>query len=248
MMGDKSKKDIFSILNNKGKKRPSTLLEKFIRDKIARYKPTERKGTPKGDPIGFSESKYKAALSMILDFYQKEIAAELGISFGVYRKWNTEEEFKSLINELCEEFVEQVHRCIEEKVEQLGNESEKKIRVETLRPLDFSIGELRDSNIYSPRLFDMISEKALSVFKNELSDTPSLDNINKALTINILYRENILGFSNEFHEIMDKHTKLLAKKTSHSIRKMLDGDPNKKQLEEISERFRIIEMYLASIF
>ncbi|MDO8282538.1 MAG: hypothetical protein Q7U10_07945 [Thermodesulfovibrionia bacterium] len=79
-------------------------LKYFIDDKVSIYKEPQRKNTPKGDPIGFSLNKYKASLHMLRGISQKKISEEIGISYGLLRKWNTEEDFKKLLIEHFNEF------------------------------------------------------------------------------------------------------------------------------------------------
>lgn len=86
------------------KKEP--FLEKFITDKVKSYVEPSRTGTKKGDVIGLSKAKYKAALYMMYGNSVQEIASELGISYGLLRKWRTEKLFIEVANKHLLEFAE----------------------------------------------------------------------------------------------------------------------------------------------
>lgn len=81
------------------------ILGEFIKNKIENYVEPERKGTPKGELIGFSLVKYKATLFMLTNKKVKEIVKILGISEGLLRKWKTEQSFKDLENEHINDFI-----------------------------------------------------------------------------------------------------------------------------------------------
>lgn len=86
------------------KKEP--FLEKFITDKTKSYVEPSRIGVRKGDVIGLSRAKYKAALYMLYRNSVQEIASELGISYGLLRKWRTEKLFIEVSNKHLLEFSE----------------------------------------------------------------------------------------------------------------------------------------------
>lgn len=115
-----------------------TLLQKFIKEKGANYVPPERRGTPKGDPIGFSSEKYEATLFMLTDMKQKDMADKLGISHGLLRKWNTEEPFKEEVKRHLSEFVTTYMKYLSDKA--------------------LKGDKLRDSANYSPILREMLAQ------------------------------------------------------------------------------------------
>jgi hypothetical protein len=107
---------------------PKSLLSKFIKEKIDNYEEPQRKNTPRGDPIGYSRTKYLASLMLLRNYKQKEIATLLEISHGLLRKWNTEEDFKVLVENTCKEFFKLALNHIEKTAElsqQLSDEWEK---------------------------------------------------------------------------------------------------------------------------
>jgi hypothetical protein len=87
------------------------LLPKFIDSKLVAYVEPTKKGTPKGEPVGFSLTKYQATLYALRDrvLADKEDlfaqAKELGISYGLLRKWRSEKKFKDLVSQHEKEFI-----------------------------------------------------------------------------------------------------------------------------------------------
>jgi hypothetical protein len=78
---------------------------------LEEYVEPTKKGTPKGEEVGFSRIKYSATLlalrESVLDDGPdlKGQATELGISYGVLRKWRAEERFKEMVAKHEKEFV-----------------------------------------------------------------------------------------------------------------------------------------------
>ncbi len=101
-----------------------TLLQRFIQGRIEGYEEPQRRGTPKGDKIGFPLPKYAAAVLSLTNFGQKEIAARVGVSYGVLLKWRTEEAFKHETDTHVRDFVGKLLGYIEEaekRLEPLGS-------------------------------------------------------------------------------------------------------------------------------
>lgn len=104
-----------------------TLLMDFIVEKLAAYKTPVRRGVPKGQKIGFSRTKYAAALFDLYDYSRpasQEIAGTLGTLAGnlkttphVIWQWRTEEEYRdrvaSFAAEFCERFMEAIEAAFE---------------------------------------------------------------------------------------------------------------------------------------
>jgi len=81
-----------------------TLLTEFIEEKESQYIEPTREGTVRGEVIGLSKVKYKTALLCLRNTRIKEIAETVGVSYGVARKWRTEDSFKSTKSSLQGEF------------------------------------------------------------------------------------------------------------------------------------------------
>lgn len=144
------------------------LLTKFIADKLSNFIEPQRKGTPKGEIIGFSFTKYKASLHMIPHAKMKEIAERLGISYGVLRKWNTEQEFKNMVKKNKEEFnlllIEQKKR------EQLIMKALKKSSQQQLLKVQELLGGFQTDMKKFKTIFDKLKLE-YEVNKSLISDT-----------------------------------------------------------------------------
>src|SRR5262249_46605607 len=87
------------------------LLTRFIDDKLSTYVEPSKKGTPKGERVGFSRTKYRATLyalrGRVLDTTEDLIAQakELKVSYGLLRKWRSEQDFKNLVSQHEKEFT-----------------------------------------------------------------------------------------------------------------------------------------------
>jgi len=150
-------------------------LAEFITRKMASYQEPSRKGTPKGEAIGFSQLKHTAMLLALTNTDLRQVAKNLVISYGLLRKWRTEADFKKLMSSHAEEFVDELIEALQVKVEknnkafreflsgpfrQLQNGWSKKIDINELivgaaswgAPINFALVErassfwLRDSN------------------------------------------------------------------------------------------------------
>ena len=138
-----------------------TLLESFFDEKLSGYKEPQRRGTPKGDPIGFSRNKYKASLLLLTNEKQEVLAKQSGVSHAMLRKWNTEDEFKKTIDNHCDEFSERYINYVKEKI----FEGEKLIKTPVNEQEIFKISFIgfkacRDSNHYSLNLAQQIVNKS----------------------------------------------------------------------------------------
>jgi hypothetical protein len=95
-------------------KQSQKLLPKFIDEKLSHYAEPTKKGTPKGEAVGFSKAKYRASL---LAFREKVLpetddlsteAKRLRVPYGVLRKWRSEPQFKELVAQHEKEFIRQL--------------------------------------------------------------------------------------------------------------------------------------------
>jgi hypothetical protein len=123
-----------------------TLLESFIARKAGAYSEPSRRGTSKGHGIGFSKKKYLASLYMLTSDKRITIAMELGVSYGLLRKWNTEGPFRAAVREGCVEFADAFVKCVLEGYKQHEKgpyNSQTAVR---------SSDPFRDSGDYSPEL------------------------------------------------------------------------------------------------
>ena len=79
-------------------------LESFIATKTTHYFGATSRGTARDSSTGFLLEKNKAALFALKACTVKEQARQLGVSYGVLRKWRTERKFKHLIEQHKNEF------------------------------------------------------------------------------------------------------------------------------------------------
>ena len=100
-------------------KQTQKLLPRFIDEKLANYVEPSRKGTPKGEPVGFSKAKYRASLEALREKVLPETndlsteAKRLRVPYGVLRKWRSEPQFKELVAQHEKEFVRQLETDIQ---------------------------------------------------------------------------------------------------------------------------------------
>lgn len=92
---------------------PDTLLKSFIKKRLAQYVEPERKGTPRGEPVGFSKQKYHASLMMLYSKRIKALSGEMDISYGLLRKWRTEEDFLHLVHKHARDFLQYVYDSLD---------------------------------------------------------------------------------------------------------------------------------------
>jgi len=95
--------------------RDVTLLDKFMVEKANNYIEPLRKGTPRGEPIGVSGKKYWATLLCLKKIPLKQMASMLKVSYGLLRKWRTEDAFWDLFEGHCVEFADVVIQHLEER-------------------------------------------------------------------------------------------------------------------------------------
>ena len=112
------------------------VLEEFIEKKSDSYQEPERKGTPRGEPIGFSKAKYVASLWMMTNSTLKEVAKKTGVSYGLVRKWHIQERFLDTIKRHCDEFADLFLEYVKKRYKQRGFDTQR-LRVDLNYKLSF---------------------------------------------------------------------------------------------------------------
>jgi hypothetical protein len=84
---------------------PAGALVAYIVRKAQRYIEPQRRGTPRGDSIGFSSAKYRAALLTMTRLSLRDAARAAGVSYGVLAKWKTEDDFMKVVDAHIWEFM-----------------------------------------------------------------------------------------------------------------------------------------------
>jgi len=85
-------------------------VEQFIKSEMEHYeKPKDRKGTPRGEPLGPSKKKYMASLYCAIGYKLKHISMKLNIPYGTLRNWNCKDHyFCKLVKEKRDNFFDRV--------------------------------------------------------------------------------------------------------------------------------------------
>ncbi len=158
-------------------KRIKSLLWLFIYEKYDDYLEPQRKGTPKGEPIGLSKNKYSASLWMLAKYKFREIADKHNVSLKLVTKWSAEPLFKSAVANHCEEFC---HRFIDHTkslyvdfIKDKTSNDREKFFVEWREAFD-SLAEVSVKRVL-PVLSEILQKKIRSA-KNEL-ETEALKEI-----------------------------------------------------------------------
>lgn len=111
------KKDILKNAWERNRGRAIEFGKQWAEEMMKDYREPSRAGTPKGDPIGFSREKQKAAYLMILyspsALNLKGIASETRIKENVLRVWRTQENFQKAECEACELLGEHISNTID---------------------------------------------------------------------------------------------------------------------------------------
>ncbi len=149
---------------------PHTLLLAFIRKKRAEYVPPQRKGTRKGDPIGFGKTKYEATLYCLHDidsrsFTLKHLSKVIHVSYDLLRRWHTEKAFLEQVNEHENEFV----GVLMEFVKEWHKKGWRQFQAHLKQPIKViaQTGEQYDSLGHTKELHDMLIDA--SIYSSSLS-------------------------------------------------------------------------------
>lgn len=166
-----------------------SLLGDFMDRNLDNYIEPTRKGLQKGEPIGFSYRKYHAALCFLYDYKSKEITGPgpkglrgmgevIGVSYGLLRKWRTEEPFIKEIKRAEAEFS--IIFC--QYICELGLEIDLKKKPVVGRNYEIiqSSKKFIDVHIYSPGLKERIVKDIKElIIKMKLKDNASAQEVAK---------------------------------------------------------------------
>lgn len=84
-----------------------SLFYKFLQRRINSFPMPRRRGTPKGQRIGFPREKYVATVYACYHLDLRYVAKRIGISYGVLRKWRTEEGFSQAVRDHVTAFTQE---------------------------------------------------------------------------------------------------------------------------------------------
>jgi hypothetical protein len=141
-------------------KREKTLLAKFIAKKINSYVEPRTRGPSRGNIIGLSKRKYSATLFCITNIDLMQVATELNVSYGLLRKWRTEEKFKWYIMRHSEDFVDLVTDFVRQKIEEKFDPQDK-IEQSHFKVSKSIQDDISDFNLYGKYLWNEIKRKII---------------------------------------------------------------------------------------
>lgn len=205
----------------------TTLLELFINLNLDNYIEPTRTGTPRGEQIGFSKTKYAATLYMITNAKQKDIAKRLQISHGLLRKWNSESDFKEMVTQHCTDYAAFVIGQIKTKSQATSimfkhylNSSFEKIVKRSVPKQDYE--EYKDCDTYSIQLVLSITN-AISENIKKIDPFLSFDFLLPLLIIvrPFLGKEQIQKLFDEAGINFDKIIKQMKKAAITDMKSML---------------------------
>ncbi len=161
-----TKAQIKQFIDNQGGTRGNRngLLWEFIMEKLYSYTPPTRRGTPRGDSIGFPGDKHMAVLfSALTGVTLKKLAQQFKISYGALRNWSTEPEFKQqelkFQDEFTERFIAHMQNQYRESCKRLDEHHDEEVQKVRNRPdteeqqqKDLEELGLQDNWLYGPDL------------------------------------------------------------------------------------------------
>ncbi len=217
-------------------------IETWVGDKLDGYQAPERAGTPKGEAVGFSLSKMRAAYLMVgfdQAFTIKDIAGRVGTSPGVLKVWRTQQPFKEKMAEGRRIMAEDLLGTIRVEEEKLLEGEEPKwlmaAKVGSALPwLDFEVAEIihqelgrrMESEEPSVRIFYQASwtalHRAAMVYNEETRATWARDMLpwTKAM---IMEGIDLLASPESWTEKNRPHSEQLAESLKGMIGRTLDS-------------------------
>jgi len=162
---------------------PDGMLIQFVTREMEDYREPQRRGTPKGERIGFSQKKHLASLLSLTNLDLTVVAHKVDVSYGLLKKWRSEQEFKRQVKSHRQRFVAfLLERCRE--LRKLNDKEEKKFLGQSLRhvakdPLPLHKSDNGDAAIYDPvfalEIRDTINKKKLAPLTEKPTDESVLD-------------------------------------------------------------------------
>jgi hypothetical protein len=138
---------------------PLGVLGQFIEDRLRHYVEPERAGTPKGEPIGFSRKKFHAALLALTNVDLRKQAKHIKVSYGLLRKWRTEDAFFEQVMKLEDDFVKDVYFPASElSLMIMVGKAAEILKIKTMPGTESAVGDekglpgFEDISLYAPML------------------------------------------------------------------------------------------------
>lgn len=219
---------------------PYTLLHAFMKKKRAEYVPVPRKGTRKGDPIGFGKAKYRASLQCLhdipsRDFTFRRLSKLIHVSYELLRKWHTEKVFLKQVKAHENEFVGFLMEFVKtwSKREWENSEARLKQPIKTiakanaLQIMHKAIDELRekmfDAFFYNPRL----RFKIFLVVQAEVEKARKRYDLAWIMDLNLVlqFLQKPGSESQELKDLKNKINQKIADEWLQRVKKILCGSP-----------------------
>ena len=160
-------------------KAPLGVLGAFIDTNLQRYIEPTRAGTPKGETVGLSRKKFHAALLSLTSLDLRKQAKLIRVSYGLLRKWRTEEALLEEVRQLEKEFlngpfIEAARFAMDTLLHpEIVMEAEEGLDLEAIKDKRNLYG-FEDAELYSARLIAAIKTR----FERESAEalgTPDLE-------------------------------------------------------------------------
>jgi hypothetical protein len=186
-MPQKLRNDIrWQAIENLARTHGDGIIYEYILYQMSNYTEPTREGTPKGDRIGFPHNKYFASiLCGITNYNLKKIAEISGISYGVIRKWRTEEDFKSACDKHCSDFVNEIIHRTNQRLGKMSRAIENFVsgqgqhprRTNLNSPLDPAERVMIDAKHFNNNVLDKLTSASLCIATTPCSG--EISNLNK---------------------------------------------------------------------
>jgi hypothetical protein len=192
-------------------------MSEFIKKKEMQYVIPQRKGTAKGEPIGFSKAKYEVCLRLLYRIKLKEIASIFNISYGVLRRWAIDEDFKQAVQQARDEFGEHFVNILKQKLEIWHQDNHDIYSFSPRRDIFFIPFQQIDSAVFSdyqdydPLLREMIENKIITLLNQPLMSRFILVVINLFKTLEQGKKGPEIGFEKIIGELRNLAGCLITK-------------------------------------
>jgi hypothetical protein len=196
----------------------ATMLQRFIRERVASYREPQRAGTPKGELIGLSKTKFEATLWMLTNHLQKDLAPRLGISYGLLRKWNAEEEFTATIAKHSSDFSavvlqDLIRRAQASSVSCPTHQANQDLHSVAKRA-DESFDDYADAGFYGEAFLETIYSSLLKkIFKQ--GDEPACESCRASLALQIYTFVHALMQYRGYQQEVERRSDERLKRRSH---------------------------------
>lgn len=150
-------------------------LREYVYFETFNYHEPSRKGTARGDKVGFPKNKHHASILVAITKWKlKDIAKMSEVSYGLLRKWKTESDFMEAVNLQRAKFVSSIVQRIRERFETGKEEYQKWLdglagnspwEIGKDEPLDPMERVMVDANQFNDAVMDLLFFKAKEILE-----------------------------------------------------------------------------------